>query len=125
MGCMKNPKFSIIIDGRPRGHILASWGIRQGDPLSPFLFPLVSEVLGALLDKLYGNGLYEGFVIGKEKIHVPLLQFADDTHIFCKYDNCMLLKLKEAIELFEWCSGQKVNWEKSALSGINIDGLDF
>ncbi|TYJ99950.1 tryptophan--tRNA ligase [Cucumis melo var. makuwa] len=32
----------------------------------------------------------------------------------------MLLKLKEAIKLFKWCLGQKLNWEKSALSGVNI-----
>ena len=50
----------------------------------------------------------------------PLLQFADDTLLFCKFDDQMLLKLKEDIRLFEWCSGQKVNWEKSASSGVNI-----
>ena len=32
----------------------------------------------------------------------------------------MPLKLKEAIRLYEWCPGHKVNWEKSALSGVNI-----
>ncbi|KAA0068192.1 mediator of RNA polymerase II transcription subunit 8 isoform X2 [Cucumis melo var. makuwa] len=32
----------------------------------------------------------------------------------------MLLKLREAIRLFEWCSDQKVNWEKSVLSGVNV-----
>ena len=40
--------------------------------------------------------------------------------LFCKYDERMLLKLKEAIRLFEWCSGQKVNWKKLALSGVNV-----
>ena len=58
--------------------------------------------------------------MGKDLIHLPLLQFADDTLFFCKFDDQMLLKLKEAIRPFEWCSGQKVNWEKSTLSGVNI-----
>ena len=53
-------------------------------------------------------------------IHLPLLQFADDTLLFCKYDLKMLLKLKNAIRLFEWCSGQKVNREKSVLSSVNM-----
>ena len=50
--------------------------------------------MGALALKLYENGLYEGFVVGKEKIHVRLLQYAVDTPLFCKHDEGMLLKLK-------------------------------
>ena len=38
MGCITKPKYSVFINGRPRERILASRGIRQGDPLSPFLF---------------------------------------------------------------------------------------
>lgn len=88
---------------------MAAEEIRQGDPLSPFLFILVSEVLSALIENLHQNGLYEGFVVGKDKIHVPILQFADDTLLFCKYDCNMLVTLKQTIEVFEWCSSQKVN----------------
>lgn len=60
-------------------------------------------------------------MVGNDRIHVPILQFADDTLIFCKYDVEMLENLCKTIELLEWCSGQKINWEKSALGGINID----
>lgn len=105
MGCLSNPKFSIFINGSPRGYITASRGIRQGDPLSSFLFLLVSEVLAAIINKLHLNGQYEGFLVGKDLIHLPLRQFADDTLLFCKFDDKMLLNLKEAIRLlFEWCS---------------------
>lgn len=81
----------------------------------------ILKVLGALLDKLHGNRLFEGFVMGRERIHVPILQYADDTLLFCKYDDSMLEKLRQTLELFEWCLGQKINWEKSALYGVNID----
>ena len=84
MGCLKNPKFLIFINGKPRGRIIASRGIRQGDPLSPFLFLLVSEVLVAIINNLHFNGQYEGFLVGKDSIHLSLLQFADDTLLFCK-----------------------------------------
>ena len=60
----------------------ASRGIRQGDLLSPFLFLLVAEVLGALLNMLVANGHYEGFVVGKEKEHILILQFPGDTLLF-------------------------------------------
>lgn len=54
-------------------------------------------------------------------LSIYLLQFADDTLIFCKYNDEMLENLRKTIELFKWCSSQKVNWEKSALCGIKIE----
>ena len=68
-----------FINDKPRGRITTSRGIRQRHPLSPFLFLLVGDVLGAFVLKLYENGLYEGFLVGKEKIHAPFHQYADDT----------------------------------------------
>lgn len=121
MSCLKMPCFSIIVNGKPQGRIFASRGIRQGDPLSPFLNLLVSEVLGTLLNKLVVNGRYEGFVVGKEKFQIPIVQFAEDTLLFCMYDESMLMKWKATITLFEWCSRQKVNWEKSALYEVNVE----
>lgn len=46
--------------------------------------------------------LFEGFVVGKDKVHVSILQFADHILLFCKYDDGMLNVLTKAIELFEW-----------------------
>lgn len=48
-GRFRNPKFSIFINGRSFGRIMASQGLREGDPLFSFLF-LSSEVLSALID---------------------------------------------------------------------------
>ncbi|KAA0068198.1 hypothetical protein E5676_scaffold392G00980 [Cucumis melo var. makuwa] len=93
-GWILNPRYSVFINGQPRGRILASRGIRQGDPLSPCLFLLVSEVPSALVEKLHFNGHFEGFVVGKEKIRVSIVQFA-------------------------------VNWEKSALCGVNVDEIEL
>ena len=67
-------------------------------------------MLGALFNKLVVNGNYEGFVVVKEKVHIPILQFES-----------MLMKLKDTITLSEWCSMHKVNGEKSALYGVNVE----
>ena len=120
-GRIKNPKYSVFINGRTRGRISASRGPRQGDPLSPFLFLSVSEVLSSLFSNLYKKETFKGFVVGKDKIHIPILQFADNTLLFCKFDEVMMENLRKTLLVFEWCSGQKLNREKSSICGINIE----
>ena len=51
MTCMRTVSYSIIINGQPHGHIQPIWGIRQGDPLSPYFFILWAEGLSTLLNK--------------------------------------------------------------------------
>ena len=66
-------------------------------------------------------------VVRKEEVHVPLLQYTDDTLLFCKYDEDMLFKLNDTSTLIQWCSGQKINREKPAFSGVNLsdDELNY
>lgn len=70
------PEFSMYINGRrrPRGHIQALREIRQGYPLSPFLFLIISEVFGALINRAHESGVYEGFLVGQDKVHLSILR---------------------------------------------------
>ena len=74
--------FSTFVNGRPRGKFKESRGLRQGDPLSPFLFTLVVDGLSRLMEKVRGCGLIKGFELGKENVLVFHLQFADDIFFF-------------------------------------------
>ncbi|KAL5557179.1 hypothetical protein UlMin_039415 [Ulmus minor] len=78
-GCISSANFSIMINGKPRGRFGASRGLRQGDPLSPFLFILVADILGRMMDKAVSIGEVKGFKVGREEVVVSHLQFADDT----------------------------------------------
>ena len=51
MGCVKTVSYSVLVNGEPCGTIFPTRGIRQGDPLSPFLFLLYTEGLNGLIKK--------------------------------------------------------------------------
>lgn len=70
MGRLRSANFSILINRKPRGRFGAFRGLRQGDPLSPFLFTLVADGLSRLVDKACENGVVKGFEIGREKIYI-------------------------------------------------------
>ena len=61
---------------------------------------MVSEVLSSFISNLHLNGLYEGFMVGKNNVHVPLLQFADNTLIFSKFDEVIHENVKKTLEIF-------------------------
>ncbi|KAK9927793.1 hypothetical protein M0R45_024959 [Rubus argutus] len=120
-GCLQSANFSIMINGRPRGKFSASRGLRQGDPLSPFLFTLVVDVLSRLLEKAKETKIIEGLVVGRERVEVSHLQFADDTIFLasgCEQSWCNLLSI---IECFGSMSGMKINKAKCSLVGINVE----
>lgn len=78
-GCLVTAHFSILLNGTPKGFFLASRGLRQGDPLSPFLFTLVADSLTQIINYAESIGLVKGFHVGEDKVNVSHLQFADDT----------------------------------------------
>ena len=72
--------YAILVNGNAKGWVKASRGLRQGDPLSPFLFTIVADVLSRMLLKAEERSLLEGFRVDRCK--VSHLQFADDTILF-------------------------------------------
>ncbi|KAM1060262.1 hypothetical protein TB1_024191 [Malus domestica] len=122
LGCISTANFSVLINGRPRGKFKASRGLRQGDPLSPFLFTLVVDVLSRLIEKAQENHLIQGLRVGQDNVEISHLQFADDTIFFLAgheeaWNNLLLL-----LQIFGKVSGLKINKAKCSLVGINSDG---
>ena len=74
--------FSILVNGEPRGHIVPSRGLRQGDPLSPYLFLLCSEGLNGLIQNAVNDGKIQGFSLCRGGLIISHLFFADDILLF-------------------------------------------
>jgi hypothetical protein len=68
--------------------------VRPGDPLSPFLFDLVSDVLHRILFNSQQNGFIKGVVIDKTNIQIMNLHFADDTLLFLEASETVIQSLK-------------------------------
>ncbi|KAL5555361.1 hypothetical protein UlMin_037597 [Ulmus minor] len=110
-----------MINGKPRGRFGASRGLRQGDPLSPFLFILVADILGRVMDKAVSIGEVKGFKVGREEVVVSHLQFADDTIFLLDSEQINIQKVHTILNFFSICSGLKINMNKSSLAGIHME----
>ena len=120
-GCLSSVSYAILVNGNAKGWVKASRGLRQGDPLSLFLFTIVADVLSRMLLKAKERSVLEGFKVDRNRVRVTHLQFADDTIFFA--NSCVeeLLTLKSLLLVFGQISGLKVNLDKSNLFGINLD----
>lgn len=76
--------FSNLVNGSPYGHISPSRGVRHGDPLSPSIFILCSEVLSRLMLRAEQMGHIRGIKMGREVLVLSYLLFADDLLLFGK-----------------------------------------
>jgi len=81
--CLESASVSVLVKGSPTEEFKPKRGLRQGDPLTPFLFLIVAEGLTGLMRKAKSSGIFKGVEVGSQKVQVDLLQFADDTLFFC------------------------------------------
>ena len=104
--------------------------MRQGDPLSPYLFVLDMEAFSVLIEKEAAGGFFPGFRItgsSGEELNVTRLLFADDTLVFCQDSAEHMVYLSRVLVWFEALSGLKINLEKSSIFPVgpvgDVEGL--
>jgi hypothetical protein len=115
MACVKSVSYSIAVNGNVVGNIFPSRGLRQGDPISPYLFILCAEVFSSLLYNAQMKGLISGVPTSKKGPSISHLFFADDSLVFCKANRVEWRRILNIIETYERGSGQKINVNKIAV----------
>jgi hypothetical protein len=108
--CISTTSFSVLLNGSSFGHFRPSRGLRQGDPLSPFLFIIGTEALSRLLH----NSL-RGFKISRSNASLNHLLFADDLVIFTSATSSEASPIKTCLDKYSSWSGQSVNFSKSSI----------
>ncbi|RVW78173.1 putative mitochondrial protein [Vitis vinifera] len=66
-GCLSMVSYAILVNGNAKGWVKATRGLRQGDPLSHFLFTIIADVLSKMLLRVEERGLLEGFKVNLDK----------------------------------------------------------
>jgi len=109
MSCVRSVSYSILINGQPHGNITPSRGIRQGDPLSLYLFILYAEAISSLLHFNEREGLLSGIPIAQGDITINHLFFADDNLLFCRDNLREWGKIQEVLSCYEDVSKAELN----------------
>ena len=113
-GCLEFATVSVLVNGSPTEEFKPTRGLRQGDPLAPFLFLVVAEGLVGIVRSASKTTLLTGLKFGRKEIEVWILQFADDTIFLCEDSFNNVVTLKVILRGFELASGLKINFHKSA-----------
>ena len=115
MECITVVTYSILVNGEPKGLITPTRGLRQGDPLSPYLFLFCAEGLNAILNQASESGDIHGFSICRNGPKLTYLFFADDCLLFCQSTLEECVKIQQILAYYEEASGQVINWDKTTL----------
>lgn len=114
--CISTVSYSFLVNGAAQGRVLPQRGIRQGDPLSPYIFILCREVLSGLCKNAQDNGLLSGIRVSRGSPSLNHLLFADDTMFFCKTNHQSCVTLVLILQKYKEASGQMINTQKSSIS---------
>ncbi|RVW35813.1 putative ribonuclease H protein [Vitis vinifera] len=116
-GCLSSSSFAILVNGNAKGWVKASRGLRQGDPLSPFLFTLVADVLSRLMIRAEEAGITEGFLVGRIGLECPCYSLLMIPYFSLK----PLWIFFKTLRLSFWFLGKVSEWPLSYL-GLPLGG---
>ncbi|XP_010462992.1 PREDICTED: uncharacterized protein LOC104743634 [Camelina sativa] len=122
MVCVSSVSYSVLLNGSSYGYFRPERGLRQGDPLSPFLFILCVEALVHIMNKAELEGRLTGMKLNSSCPSIQHLLFADDNLFLCQANLPECFEFLKCLRLYGAASGQEINFQKSAITfGKKLD----
>ncbi|GJS34750.1 RNA-directed DNA polymerase, eukaryota [Tanacetum coccineum] len=118
-GSLISGKASILVNGSPTSEFQFHRGLKQGDPLAPFLFILIMESLHLSFSRAVEAGIFTGIEIGSS-LTISHLFYADDAVFIGEWSHNNLKGIMNILRCFSLLSGLSINVKKSQLLGIGI-----
>ncbi|KAJ0442970.1 putative RNA-directed DNA polymerase [Helianthus annuus] len=120
MATVRSARASVLINGSPTQEFTCYRGLRQGDPLSPFLFIIAMEALTGVMKKACSIGIYEGIRLANQGSVISHFLYADDVVFTGNWANYSVKNLSRILRCFYLSSGLRVNLAKSSVFGVNV-----
>uniref|UniRef100_A0A803Q2A7 Reverse transcriptase domain-containing protein n=1 Tax=Cannabis sativa TaxID=3483 RepID=A0A803Q2A7_CANSA len=124
MCCVRSVSYNILLGGKEMGLIMPRRGLRQGDPLSPYLFLLCAEGLSALISDYERRGKIKGCKVARGALVISHIFFVDDSYLYCRATEEEGQNVMELLQCFQIASGQQVNLNKSSVFFSANTGVD-
>nr|GEX42549.1 RNA-directed DNA polymerase, eukaryota [Tanacetum cinerariifolium] len=118
--CLRYSRGSIIINGSPTKEFQFFKGLKQGDPLSPFLFILIIESLHLSFQWMVDAGIFKGIKLSSS-LSISHMFYADDAVFVGQWYDGNITTLVHVLECFYQASGLRVNMSKSKIMGVLVD----
>ncbi|KAL6554936.1 hypothetical protein OROGR_006194 [Orobanche gracilis] len=111
---------SVLVNGSPTREFSLQKGVRQGDPLSSFLFIIAMEGLNLVMKEAVAKGVFKGVAIPGSNTTLSHLFYADDALFLGEWSKGNIKNLSRILKYFYASSGLKVNFNKSKVYGIGV-----
>ncbi|XP_010436564.1 PREDICTED: uncharacterized protein LOC104720343 [Camelina sativa] len=118
--CISTPSFSVSVSGSTSGLFKSSKGLRQRDPISPYLFAIAMEVFSGLMRTSFVAGFIQHHPKTKER-DITHLMFTDDVMVFFDGSSSSLQGISDVMDLFASWSGFRMNYEKTQIFTAGLE----
>ncbi|GKC97240.1 RNA-directed DNA polymerase, eukaryota, reverse transcriptase zinc-binding domain protein [Tanacetum coccineum] len=123
--CLHSARASVLKNRSPSSEFSLKRGLRQGDPLSPFLFIIIIEGLHIAFKDAISSGLISGAMIGDFCFKLSYLFYADDVLIISDWNRQDMINIICVLHVFFLASGLKINVSKSNIYGLGVSTNDI